>query len=758
MPSKRSSRRTYGPSGTQRASYRSGRGSRDSGDSHGGKRFPQQAFLAVTAISLLAFMMVLLQIYWAVRSERGLHIGNVGFRIRLRGVRGSSGEADYHGDLSPSMAAAGEVPGSAAAAPLPPMPGQWQPPLPDLMPIPQMPLQKPPSQQPPPQPLQPQQQVPQQPLPPLPQQPQPQQTPEQAGRGLAAAAPAPPLPVAGIAGDGTLKPTCTWEEHRDVYLGGLSDGNFYGSDRGLAQEACMTMGEACKGVTCERADACTPRKGEPYLAPSPTGEVSFVKTQCTLPRPKDSNVRLAMPIPVLTKEQDLGPIQLRPRTDRKPLEPGRAALAIIAHDRPGVLTQCLQSVTAQSDLHYFTLAVSLDDPAKFTDMRKAVEGFKQKGEILIWEKPTEILRVKKPVYKIASHFKFALTQAFDVHHFEFCIFLETDLTLAPDALWYFRASAWLLEEDPSLFCISAWNDNGFSAVATDERQLLRTDYFPGLGWMLRNETWDLIRDRWPKAPTTGWDHWIRHASGLRPRECVLPEVSRTHHFDEHGTNVKTGNDIAKQLRNMRQSSLPPNELTAFERLLYPIYEEELHKEVRNAQLVASPDDCKDHHMVYKMAYVREVYRTLATRLQIYKSQPRGAHHGIVITREPTSQARLYLVDRRQSQDLLPPEEQWHPLPAGRIGAASPGESCFVFCGRYGMRCDQQQLEYVNKCSVLKMFFPCEGGCGHQVGPEIPSYVHDASIETALQCIVTDESMPTCIGAHKSTTRLCACVP
>ena len=27
------------------------------------------------------------------------------------------------------------------------------------------------------------------------------------------------------------------------------------------------------------------------------------------------------------------------------------------------------------------------------------------------------------------------------------------------ALWYFRSTAWLLEEDPSLFCVSAWNDN-----------------------------------------------------------------------------------------------------------------------------------------------------------------------------------------------------------------------------------------------------------------------------------------------------------
>ena len=35
-----------------------------------------------------------------------------------------------------------------------------------------------------------------------------------------------------------------------------------------------------------------------------------------------------------------------------------------------------------------------------------------------------------------------------------------DLDIAPDFFDFFLSTRWLLEADKSLFCISAWNDNG----------------------------------------------------------------------------------------------------------------------------------------------------------------------------------------------------------------------------------------------------------------------------------------------------------
>ena len=35
-----------------------------------------------------------------------------------------------------------------------------------------------------------------------------------------------------------------------------------------------------------------------------------------------------------------------------------------------------------------------------------------------------------------------------------------------------------------MYAVSAWNDNGFQWLVTDPYNLRRTDYFPGLGWLL----------------------------------------------------------------------------------------------------------------------------------------------------------------------------------------------------------------------------------------------------------------------------------
>ena len=101
----------------------------------------------------------------------------------------------------------------------------------------------------------------------------------------------------------------------------------------------------------------------------------------------------------------------------------------------------------------------------------------------------------------------------------------------------FWSSAWLLREDPSLWCVSAWHDQGFPHTAADPRLLTRTDYFPGLGWMIEKRTWDELRGRWPARPTTGWDHWFRLSTTSRGRECVVPHINRSRHANKKGTNV-----------------------------------------------------------------------------------------------------------------------------------------------------------------------------------------------------------------------------
>jgi len=106
----------------------------------------------------------------------------------------------------------------------------------------------------------------------------------------------------------------------------------------------------------------------------------------------------------------------------------------------------------------------------------------------------------KGYYKIARHYGWALNTTFGVG-FEFVIIVEDDLNVAPDFFEYFLGTHKLLKQDSSLWCVSAWNDNGKAAVvdAAQPELLYRTDFFPGLGWMLTKELWGELSVKWPKS-------------------------------------------------------------------------------------------------------------------------------------------------------------------------------------------------------------------------------------------------------------------
>jgi alpha-1,3-mannosyl-glycoprotein beta-1,2-N-acetylglucosaminyltransferase len=88
------------------------------------------------------------------------------------------------------------------------------------------------------------------------------------------------------------------------------------------------------------------------------------------------------------------------------------------------------------------------------------------------------------------------------------------LELSPDFLDYFQTLYPLLVYDKTLWCISAWNDNGIDKKIAREPSkkrkmrsyfnlfvfqalLHRTDFFPGLGWLLTKTIWNEIKANWP---------------------------------------------------------------------------------------------------------------------------------------------------------------------------------------------------------------------------------------------------------------------
>eukprot|EP00930_Biecheleria_cincta_P033670 TRINITY_DN23327_c0_g1_i2.p1 TRINITY_DN23327_c0_g1~~TRINITY_DN23327_c0_g1_i2.p1 ORF type:complete len:685 (+),score=123.34 TRINITY_DN23327_c0_g1_i2:62-2116(+) len=479
---------------------------------------------------------------------------------------------------------------------------------------------------------------------------------------------------------------CEWQEHPSKYLGELVDSKQDSTmSAPAARQLCIQAGPICVGITCLMPNyfetdprSCSPRRGIPYLQPTPNGEsaeVSFIKKcvgsgEAQPPEPASQNiVNSALP----STSWDL---QLRLPGSRQLLAANRLVLVVIAHNKADCLRRCLDSLAAQPSIQDVRVAVSLDDPPSYPAMEDVVRSFARRMGVEIWRKREydgggrPPLSRNKAVSKISEHFRFALQESFERKSFEFAIFLESDLLVAPDFLWYFRASAWLLEEDPSLFCISAWNDNGFPGQVSDETKFFRTDYFPGLGWMIQNTTWTYLRNIWPRFPSTGWDHWLRHGSGLQPRECVVPEVSRTHHFDTKGTNVRAGTPFAKKLERMMFSNLCNNQLGDLSYLLNDKYEAEMLRLVQSATLRRSDQLLGlTGEKVYLVPYVRSEYKKLAGQLAISDAQPRTAHKGTIITRHPTNHARLILADRMKSAEGLLPASERVPLPFP-VGAGS----------------------------------------------------------------------------------------
>lgn len=150
----------------------------------------------------------------------------------------------------------------------------------------------------------------------------------------------------------------------------------------------------------------------------------------------------------------------------------------------------------------------------------------------------------KGYYKIARHYGWALNKTFHDLMYDTVIIVEDDLELSVDFFEYFLALYPILKNDPTLYCVSAWNDNGKAGlVAEDSEHLHRSDFFPGLGWMLTKDLWLELHTKWPKS---FWDDWIRQPEQRKDRACIRPEVSRTKTFGKIG--VSNGLFFEKHLK------------------------------------------------------------------------------------------------------------------------------------------------------------------------------------------------------------------
>ncbi|XP_054257252.1 alpha-1,3-mannosyl-glycoprotein 2-beta-N-acetylglucosaminyltransferase-like [Macrosteles quadrilineatus] len=218
--------------------------------------------------------------------------------------------------------------------------------------------------------------------------------------------------------------------------------------------------------------------------------------------------------------------------------PQAIAVLVLACNRVTV-TRCLdQLLKYQPDPAFFPIIVSQDCSHEPT--ADAIRGYgdrlyhiQQPDQSDIQVPPKE--KKFKGYFKIARHYGWALNQVFNFFNFNNTIIIEDDLDVSPDIFEYFLGTLPLLHSDPTLWCVSAWNDNGkLNLVNKEARDVIyRTDFFPGLGWMLNKQLWSELSVKWP---TSYWDDWIRQPEQRRNRACLRPELSRTRTFGKIGVS------------------------------------------------------------------------------------------------------------------------------------------------------------------------------------------------------------------------------
>lgn len=148
-------------------------------------------------------------------------------------------------------------------------------------------------------------------------------------------------------------------------------------------------------------------------------------------------------------------------------------------------------------------------------------------------------------FRLAAHYKWALDEVFSRREIQRVIILEEDLLIAPDFFEYFAATKTLLDEDASLLAVSAWNDNGMKQTVRDNKQLYRSDFFPGLGWMLPRRMWEELGPNWPRAY---WDDWLREPKQRQDRQFIRPEFCRTFHIGQKGVSNSQYSEYLNSIR------------------------------------------------------------------------------------------------------------------------------------------------------------------------------------------------------------------
>ncbi|XP_077450749.1 protein O-linked-mannose beta-1,2-N-acetylglucosaminyltransferase 1 isoform X2 [Stigmatopora argus] len=308
-------------------------------------------------------------------------------------------------------------------------------------------------------------------------------------------------------------------------------------------------------------------------------------------------------------------------------------VTVIAGNRPNYLYRMLRSLLSAHGVNPKMVTVFID--GYYEEPMDVVALFGLKG---IQHTPISIKNAR-----VSQHYKASLTATFNLHsEAKFAIVLEEDLDIAIDFFSFLSQTVHLLDEDDSLYCISAWNDLGYEHTAEDPTLLYRVESMPGLGWVLKKSLYkDELEPKWPTPEKLwDWDMWMRMPEQRKGRECIIPDVSRSYHFGIIGLNMN-GYFHEVYFKKHKFNTVPHVQLKNVDSLKKENYEVELQNLLREAELLDhTKNPCDDSILpdsegkVYVMYIKMEVesdtstWTELAKCLHVWDLDVRGNHKGL----------------------------------------------------------------------------------------------------------------------------------
>nr|XP_053655209.1 protein O-linked-mannose beta-1,2-N-acetylglucosaminyltransferase 1-like [Cherax quadricarinatus] len=248
-------------------------------------------------------------------------------------------------------------------------------------------------------------------------------------------------------------------------------------------------------------------------------------------------------------------------------------------------------------------------------------------------------------------------------HADKVIFMEDDVLLSPDFLWYFQQTAQLMDDDPTILAVSAHHTYSFPGLGFNPTRLLRGIMPPQWGWMATRR----FIQAWAPDYWGDWDYWVMAMARSKGLDIVFPEISRSLHAGSCGTHI---DGFLQAMVFSRQSAIRTlTNLTGIDGLFREAYSAEVHSDVARATplTLTSPSDCgpnlvpikQDGPFVMFFSDQRERYAILLC-LGMYTGDIRGDFEHVQILR--IQGHKLYLVECPQSPHCVSVPQHYTAVP------------------------------------------------------------------------------------------------